>query len=125
MTTEQEALKPCLIAGDCKHGNWCSDVYCQEHCRFVKDLDALDALAELLDEAKGGWDLPPSATARIGTITRKAAAMLRKLVAEREEYRAAMREALEALKYHTEQTRPIVASQVAIHDLRQRLEGTT
>ncbi len=53
------------------------------------------------------------------------AAMLRKLVAEREADRAAMREALEALKYHTEQTRPIVASQVAIHDLRQRLEGTT
>lgn len=55
----------------------------------------------------------------------ESAAMLRKLVAEREADRAAMREALEALKYHTEQTRPIVASQVAIHHLRQRLEGTT
>lgn len=55
----------------------------------------------------------------------ESAAMLRKLVAEREADRAAMREALEALKYHTEQTRPIVATQVAIHHLRQRLEGTT
>lgn len=54
-----------------------------------------------------------------------AQAMLRKLVAEREADRAAMREALEALKYHTEQTRPIVATQVAIHHLRQRLEGAT
>ena len=60
-----------------------------------------------------------------GYVHDEAAAMLRKLVAEREADRAAMRRALEALKYHTEQTRPIVASQVAIHDLRQRLEGTT
>lgn len=46
---------------------------------------------------------------------------LRRLVAEREADRAVMREALEALKYHTEQTRPITATQVAIHSLQKRL----
>lgn len=71
------AAKPCLVAGDCKHGAWCSDVYCQERCQFVKGTGALDALAELCDMATGGWDLPPSAVCRIGALARKArAAML-------------------------------------------------
>lgn len=38
------------------------------------ELSALDALAELCDEATGGWDLPPSAVARIGALARKARA---------------------------------------------------
>ena len=50
-----------------------------------------------------------------------AADEIRRIVAEREADRAAMREALEALKYHTEQTRPITATQVAIHSLQKRL----
>lgn len=52
----------------------------------------------------------------------EAAAMLRKLVAEREADRAAMRRALEALEYHVEQTRPIERTFIAITHLRQRLE---
>jgi len=36
---------------------------------------------------------------------------------------ALLRQAKEALIYHTQQTRPIVASQVAIHAIRQHLEG--
>ena len=53
----------------------------------------------------------------------EAAAMLRKLVAEREEYRAAMRRVVEASKAdfgHRQE-----AIDAAITDLRQRLEGTT
>ena len=127
MASEREA-KPCLISGSCRHGGWCSEVYCQEHCRFVKEIDQLDALASLCDEATGGWDLPPSATTRLGTLTRKAAAMLRKLVAEREEYRAAMRRALEALEWHAagcgEDSVPDATVEAITH-LRQRLEGTT
>lgn len=68
--------KICLIGGSCKHGNWCSDVYCQEHCRFVKEIDQLDALAELCEEAKGGWDLPPAAVSRLGALARKARAAI-------------------------------------------------
>jgi hypothetical protein len=33
-----EQAMPCLVSGDCKHGSWCTDVYCQEHCRFVKPV---------------------------------------------------------------------------------------
>lgn len=68
--------KPCLVSGTCKHGNWCSDVYCQEHCKFVKELDQLDALAELCEEATGGWDLPPTAVYRLGKLARKVSAAL-------------------------------------------------
>lgn len=68
--------KPCLVSGTCEHGNWCSDVYCQEHCRFFKELDQLDALAELCEEATGGWDLPPTAVYRIGKLARKVRAAL-------------------------------------------------
>lgn len=32
--------KPCLVKGDCKHGAWCSENYCQEHCQFVKSAQA-------------------------------------------------------------------------------------
>lgn len=70
------ATKMCLVGGPCKHGNWCSDVYCQEHCRFVKEIEQLDALAELCDEAKGGWDLPPAAVSRLGALARKARAAI-------------------------------------------------
>lgn len=29
--------KTCLVANEpCKHGSWCSEVYCQEHCKFVE-----------------------------------------------------------------------------------------
>ena len=69
----------------------------------------------------------------------QAAAMLRKLVAEREEYRAAMREALEATLHVTdcanrnEHGELVLLGSLynpehldaAITDLRQRLEGTT
>ena len=61
----------------------------------------------------------------------EAAAMLRKLVAEREEYRAAMRRALEALEHtvawNDDEISPsfVVECRAAITDLRQRLEGTT
>ena len=82
---------------------------------MVDEQEALEIAADLLTAKDADCD----------TLLDPAAAMLRKLVAEREADRAAMREALEALKYHTEQTRPIVATQVAIHHLRQRLEGTT
>lgn len=78
-------LKPCLIAGECKHGNWCSEVYCQEHCQFVKDLNAFDALAEICDEATGGWNLPPSAVSRIGALARKASAAIRQHLGQKGE----------------------------------------
>jgi hypothetical protein len=45
---------------------------------------------------------------------------INQLVAEREADRAAMREALEALKYHTEQTRPIDRTSAAISSLKAR-----
>lgn len=72
-----QSPKSCIVDGDCKHGSWCSEVYCQEHCKFVKGAEALDALAELCDMATGGWDLPPSAVERIGAIARKASAAIR------------------------------------------------
>lgn len=87
---------------------------------MTTEQEALN-LAEQLEEDSGFYD----EKGYFHNVLRDSAAMLRKLVAEREADRAAMREALEALKYHTEQTRPIVATQVAIHHLRQRLEGTT
>ena len=63
-----------------------------------------------------------------GYVHDEAAAMLRKLVAEREADRAAMRRALEALEWHAagcgEGSVPD-ATVEAITDLRQRLEGTT
>lgn len=57
-----------------------------------------------------------------GYVHDEAATELVRLHEAREQDRRAMRGALEALIYHTQQTRPIVASQVAIHHLRQRLE---
>ena len=34
---EQPAQKTCLVANEsCKHGSWCSEVYCQEHCKFAQ-----------------------------------------------------------------------------------------
>ena len=31
------AQKTCLVANEpCKHGSWCSEVYCQEHCKFIE-----------------------------------------------------------------------------------------
>ena len=35
--------KSCLITGTCKHGSWCSEVYCQEHCQFVEAQAAPEA----------------------------------------------------------------------------------
>ena len=29
-------IRPCLKGGDCKHPGWCSEVYCQDRCEFVK-----------------------------------------------------------------------------------------
>lgn len=72
-----------------------------------------------------------------GYVHDEAAAMLRKLVAEREEYRAAMRkveQAAEAVitrwdspmwKQETATAALIHELRAAITDLRQRLEGTT
>jgi hypothetical protein len=36
---EQAEQKPCLKGGQCKHGSWCSEVYCQEHCEFVEQAE--------------------------------------------------------------------------------------
>jgi hypothetical protein len=58
----------------------------------------------------------------VGDIEQYHAALaLRRLVAEREADRAVMREALEALEYHVEQTRPIDRSSAAISKLRARV----
>jgi hypothetical protein len=35
----QAEQKPCLKGGQCKHGSWCSEVYCQEHCEFVEQAE--------------------------------------------------------------------------------------
>ena len=33
----QPEQKTCLVANEpCKHGSWCSEVYCQEHCKFAQ-----------------------------------------------------------------------------------------
>jgi hypothetical protein len=63
----QGAAKPCLFGGDCKHGGWCSDVYCQERCQFKK-AGSLRAIADLMQQADGGWNLPASATKRIAEL---------------------------------------------------------
>lgn len=34
---KRQEQKTCLVANEsCKHGSWCSEVYCQEHCKFVE-----------------------------------------------------------------------------------------
>jgi len=36
-TSPQPAQQTCLVANEpCKHDSWCSEVYCQEHCKFVE-----------------------------------------------------------------------------------------
>ena len=33
----QPEKKTCLVSNEsCKHGSWCSEVYCQEHCKFIE-----------------------------------------------------------------------------------------
>jgi hypothetical protein len=66
-TPQAEPVKPCLFGGACKHGGWCSEVYCQERCEFKK-TDSLRAIADLMKQADGGWNLPPSATKRIAEL---------------------------------------------------------
>lgn len=36
LAAQQAEQKPCLVSGACEHGNWCSETYCQKHCKFVK-----------------------------------------------------------------------------------------
>lgn len=43
--------KPCLVSGACKHGSWCSETYCQEHCKFVKEAPQPSHVP--------GWQLVP------------------------------------------------------------------
>lgn len=81
-------------------------------------------LASELEAIVSAFGTPSSRNAE-----RDAAAMLRKLVAEREADRAAMREALEGLKTFCNENVAYTASaqkaHAAITHLRQRLEGTT
>jgi hypothetical protein len=41
----QAEQKPCLKGGQCKHGSWCSEVYCQEHCEFVEQAEQAQPVA--------------------------------------------------------------------------------
>ena len=67
-------------------------------------------------------------TALVGQVVRPepavlSAAHLRRLVAENEAQAALLRQAVYALSYHQDQTRPIFNTQQAIAAIRQHLEG--
>jgi hypothetical protein len=47
---EQAQQKQCLMGGQCKHGSWCSEVYCQEHCEFVEQAEQAQPVGEVLNE---------------------------------------------------------------------------
>jgi hypothetical protein len=57
---EQMQQKQCLMGGQCKHGSWCSDVYCQEHCKFIEQAQQTEQAQPLTDEElwKFWWSRP-------------------------------------------------------------------
>ena len=139
--------KPCLVEGACIHGDWCSETYCQEYCQFVKDGEPLPVFEELqqlrsefekrfkghigTDRLSNGRYLSPLVDRQWREYVQcfVSGTQLRKLVAEREADRAAMREALEGLKTFCHENVAYTASaqkaHAAITHLRQRLEVTT
>lgn len=56
-------------------------------------------------------------------VAYKGSTVVKLLHAEREKAHKVMRQALAALEYHTRQTRPIVATDMAIDALRRALQG--
>jgi hypothetical protein len=46
----QAEQKPCLKGGQCKHGSWCSEVYCQEHCEFVEQAEQAQPMERMSNE---------------------------------------------------------------------------
>jgi hypothetical protein len=58
--------KPCLVSGACKHGGWCTETYCQEHCQFVKEDPQQEPVA-WVDERAIGWLEGRGKTASITT----------------------------------------------------------
>lgn len=106
---EQEALR---LADALEQGTYLLSVERNATAAELRRLVAeVGALREKLEDAEEN-------VALLGAVARGHM----ELLAEREADRAAMREALEALEHHVQQTRPIARTSAAISLLKERIE---